>query len=88
MSRLRLVDQLTVTESKVELQVLQLPGLQVDWFQQRNGAEVAIPEWKNQVSIDRSLMTAGSYVVKVQFVSPEIRKTSSRLKDQASFQIP
>lgn len=85
---LRLIDSVRVANDVVEVKALKLPGLTAAWFMKSNGAEVEIPELSNQLSVDRSALKRGNYVVKLQYSSPEIRKASPRLMDQAAVVVP
>jgi hypothetical protein len=89
LGKLRLVDQLNVTAAQVEVKALNLPGLTVSWFlKNAQGGESEVAALKNKLVVNRADLQKGSYVVRLTFASPEIRKASPRLADQATFQIP
>jgi len=88
LGRVRLIDQVLISEKQVEVKALDLPGMTVSWFQKTNGAEAEISALKNQLVVDRADLAKGSYVARVSYSSAEIRKTSPRMMDQATVVIP
>lgn len=88
LNRIRLVDSVQVTTDKVQVKTLALAGLAINWFKKDGNQEVELTDLKNLSQFERSKLVPGQYVVKVQFSSAEIRKTSDRLKDRFSFDIP
>lgn len=88
LNRTRLIDQVQVSAQQVEVQTLKLQGLNVSWFQKSNGTESELAALKNKTVVDRKDLAAGTYTVRVSYASPEIRKTSPRLSDQATVTVP
>jgi hypothetical protein len=88
LNRTRLIDQVQVSAQQVEVKALNLPGLNVSWFQKQNGSESEVAALKNKMVVDRKDLAAGTYSVRVSYASPEIRKTSPRLSDLATVTIP
>ncbi|MGE0631548.1 MAG: M64 family metallopeptidase [Pseudobdellovibrionaceae bacterium] len=85
--RVRIIDAVDVGATAVELKSLKLANLKIAWFKKDGASETEMTEFRDQKSIDRNLLTKGSYSAKVEFQSSEIRKTSSRLKDTMSFEV-
>lgn len=87
LGKVRLIDEIKISNETVSLETLDLAGLQTLWFKKTNGQLVEVPEWRNQFKIEKTSISPGGYIAKVQFVSPEIRKTSDRTQDSMAFDI-
>jgi hypothetical protein len=87
LDRVRLIDQVQVTATEVTVKALKMGGLETTWFVKTNGIESEVLSLKNRLSVPRSELSRGHYVVRVKFSSPEIRQNFDRLSDQATFQV-
>ncbi len=87
LGRTRLIDDVQVGTS-VSVHPMKLSGLSIAWFQQRGNQWTEVPALKNVWTVATSELSKGSYKVKVDYQSPEIRKSASGLSDQANFEVP
>jgi hypothetical protein len=94
LDRVDLIDQVLVSgndtqDRVVELQGAKLPGLNARWFRiDRGGREVELTEVAGQISWQaRAGFPSGQYRVKVEYVTPEVRRPTSRFQSQKDFRI-
>lgn len=88
LNRIRLIDSVQVNLDQVQVKTPKLEGLAISWFKKENNQEVELPAFKNVSQVEKSQLSSGQYIVKVQFATTEIRKASDHLKDSMTFNIP
>lgn len=87
LGRVRLIDGVQSTPDKVEVKAPPLNGIAIAWYKKEGVQEVELTQWRGQSQVAKSNLSAGQYVVRVQYSTSEIRKASDRLKDSATFTI-
>lgn len=87
LERIRIIDSVNLTSEAVELAGLKLDGLEISWFRKEGGSEVELTQFRNQPRIAKDEIAKGRYIVRVNFKSPEVRRTSSRLQDSMNFEV-
>lgn len=86
LNRVSLIDSVDASIEKVSLNAQKLEGLQIRWFQVVNGQEKELTDYANQLAWANPGLS-GSFRVKVKFVTPEVRKASSRMEQVKDFRI-
>ncbi|PIS10761.1 MAG: hypothetical protein COT73_07545, partial [Bdellovibrio sp. CG10_big_fil_rev_8_21_14_0_10_47_8] len=86
LSRVTLIDALTATGEKVSVETQNLEGLEIHWYQVIKGQEQELTQFVNLKSWENPGFK-GSFRVRIQFSTPEIRKTSPLLTQTKDFRI-
>jgi hypothetical protein len=78
LQKVSLIDDLVFDRSQdqVNLTTPNLPDLQINWFVESNGSFQEIPAWRGKKVVEVSNMIGSRLKVKVNLVTPEIRKKS------------
>ncbi len=95
LSRVNLIDSVSVTamtrnpraDKVVTAAVPKLMGLEVRWYQVGGGSEVEMPQFKNLLTWKAPAAMAGTFKLRVQFRTPEVRKYTPHFQSEASFNL-
>lgn len=91
LNRIQLIDEVKTSSQNENLQVqLKTPplsGMGIRWFKVVNGKEIEIEGLRNQKTWEAKAADKGSYVVRVSFRTPEVRKYTSRFDAVTKFQL-
>ncbi len=86
LDRISLIDGVVVgRDHQVTLNTPKLPGMNVAWYKTEGGKEQELTQYHGQFSWPAPAALTGSFKVRVQFATPEVRKYSGRFKADKDF---
>lgn len=87
LSRIQLIDGIEINSEYVQLKTVAMPNLTTNWYKIENNQEIELAQFQNKFKLNKAELALGRYIVKVKFLTTEVRKSSKQLQGQQNFEI-